>query len=611
MRRSQQAIFVGLLALAVVVALGWSFAVSAIDRREANARSVEPIAVNLNVPSGESQTTDSTATQLAPEALDGQLEATGASGEAGSAEVASAPTALNQPPLALSQAPGAPSLPRARRILTQLPETASTTPGAGAAACPSSPISVSFNLTDAMRSGGPALDPNVVWMTVDGVDVAAEVRGTRDFPQSWAELVYTPSAPLAPGGHEAWVNFPSDSGEMLAYSWSFEASDAVCAIAAPAQPAPEPAPPAAPPAAPAPPAAQPGGPPPPPVAGNDVLHFRAERTAPGPQGQSETTNIEFWFDPTNFGARLTERGGQADVSTVCAGREVTTFLTSQKRAETQVIAPPDAPTPILCPLAADIFEHKMAMDAGAVTAADADLEGVAASRIESTAPDGSGRIEVYLEKTHGLLLRETVFQRNEAGTMAEVGSTRVRYSNIERISRASAPADTFSNAVASDWIHRKTRPLSEAEARGFSALQLQWLGPDFSGMGLRSITHEELSGPPGRLNTVTVEYAQAPDPNNPPNPNQPPRQLQIFQAPPAPGQGSGGPGGPGGAPPGAQQPPQPRRENITIGGRQATLITVDQGPTIVEMTLGNTFIAITGPDRATVTQAAQNLQRLG
>jgi hypothetical protein len=197
--------------------------------------------------------------------------------------------------------------------------------------------------------------------------------------------------------------------------------------------------------------------------------------------------------------------------------------------------------------------------------------------------------------------------------MAEVGSTRVRYSTIERIARA--PGDTFSNAVASDWIHRKTRPLSEAEARSFSGLQLHWLGADFSGMGLRSITHEELSGPPGRLNTVTVEYAQAPDPNAAPNPNQPPRQLQIFQAPPAPGQSGGGPGGPGGSPPGggppgAQQQPQPRRENISVGGRQATLITVDQGPTIVEMTLGNTFVAITGPDRATVTQAAQNLQRL-
>jgi hypothetical protein len=48
-----------------------------------------------------------------------------------------------------------------------------------------------------------------------------------------------------------------------------------------------------------------------------------------------------------------------------------------------------------------------------------------------------------------------------------------------------------------------------------------------------------------------------------------------------------------------------------VGGRQATLITVDQGPTILELPMGNTFVAITGPDRATVMQAAQNLQRLG
>jgi hypothetical protein len=47
-----------------------------------------------------------------------------------------------------------------------------------------------------------------------------------------------------------------------------------------------------------------------------------------------------------------------------------------------------------------------------------------------------------------------------------------------------------------------------------------------------------------------------------------------------------------------------------VGSRQATLISVDQGPTIIEITMGSTFIAITGPDRGTVMQAAQALQRI-
>jgi hypothetical protein len=235
---------------------------------------------------------------------------------------------------------------------------------------------------------------------------------------------------------------------------------------------------------------------------------------------------------------------------------------------------------------------------------------VAAFRIESTAPDGSSRVVRLLEKAHGLLLQEQAFQRNDAGTMQEVGSTTVRYPTIDRISRSSVPAGTFSNAVESGWVHRKTRPLSEAEARSFSDLPLYWVGTDFSGMGLASISHEELSGPPGRLNTVTISYAQPPDPNQAPDPNQPPKALTIFQAPPAPQGQPGGPPPGGQGQPGGQQPAQPRRENVTVGSRQGTLITVDQGPTILEITMGNTFIAITGPDRATVTQAAGALTRL-
>jgi hypothetical protein len=640
MRRPVQA-GIGLLALAVLAVVMWPVAASLFDRPgSVSARTVDPVSINVNTPNGNTPSGEPTdrpavASEVAPaENIPGAAPAETAAAE--SAAVAAPADVAAPAAVALSAAPAAaaPAVRTAPRRLAQMPELASTTPAEGGMMCTASPVSISFALTDAMREGG-ILNPAVVWLTIDGVDVSAEVRGTRDFPQSSAELVYTPVPPLAPGYHEAWVNFPDEAGEMVTYAWTFEASDAACAPVAAPQPQEPPveAPPAAPPAQPAPPpaappAAQPAppaqaGPPPPPVSGTELLHFRAEQTAPGQQGQSQTTNLEFWFDPTSYATRLNVRDSQGEIATVCSGRESTTFYTSQRRADTQIIAPPGATGPILCPTASDILEHKIAMDIGAVVpAGEESLEGVAAFRIESNAQDGSGRVVLLLEKSHGLLLRETVY-RSESGEMREVGTTRVRYSTIERISRSSAPADTFSTTVAQDWVHRKTRLLSEAEAKAFSDLQLYWVGLDFAGMGLTSINHEELNGPPGRLNTVTVGYAQPPDPNQAPNPNQPPKQLSIFQAPPAPSQGQQGgpgPGGPGGpqasgpggsqAGPGGQQPPQPRRENVTVGSRQATLISVDQGPTIIEITMGSTFIAITGPDRGTVMQAAQALQRI-
>jgi hypothetical protein len=605
MRRPMQAL-VGLLALAVIVVFIWPFTASLFERpAPASARTVEPVSVAINVPSSG-----------APADI--------AASEA-NLEIAAAPDAATLNVAAPAEV--APALPRGPRIAAQLPAQATVFPGEGAVACPTDQVRVGFTLTDTMRDSG-ILNTSAVWLTVDGAEVPFDVIGTRDLPQSQASLVFAGGLPA--GTHEASVYFPDEAGDTWVYTWTFQTADEACPAPVATEPAPAPpvaeqpalppvsAPPVQPPVVaqapdqqPAPPAAQPSGPPPPPVTGTDVLHFRAEQTAPNPQGQAQTQNIEFWFDPASFATRLTVKGtgDQGDVSTVCSGREVVTFSPAQKRAEIRYIAPPDATGPILCPIAADVFEHKMAMDVGVVQAAgEESIDGVPAWRLEATSPDGNQRVVRFIEKSHGLLLRETVSQKNESGQMQELGTTRIRYSTLERIPKASVPADTFSASVASDWISRRTQVLSEAEARSFTAVPLYWVGLDFAGMGLVAIEQEELNGPPGRLNTVTIAYAQPPSPDQPQN--QPPKQLLIFEAPPAPGQGQGSPP-PGGQQPGAPQgQPQPRRENVTVGSRQGTLITIDQGPATLEITMGQTFIAITGPDRATVLQAAQALQRI-
>ncbi len=616
MQRPMQAL-VGLLALAAIVVFAWPFTAPLFERpAPASARTVEPVSEAMNLPS------DATAADLAPDANAADL---------------------NVDPV-VGTAPAVPSGPR---IAAQLPEQATVFPAEGSVACPTDQVRVSLMLTDAMREGG-ILNPNAVWLTVDGADVPFDVIGTRDFPQSQATLVFGGGLPA--GSHEATLYFPDENGDVSSYTWAFDTDDAACPappVAEPAPPAGEPAPPpvsapppqpappvaqppagqppAQPPAQPGQPPAQPSGPPPPPIAGTDVLHFRADQTVTGqppPQAQQgqqgqqgpQTTSTEFWFDPTTYATRLTIKDPQGDVSTVCNGREVTTLYTAQKRADTRVIAPPDATGPILCPIAADVFQYKIAMDAGAVQPAGEDtVDGVPAWRLETTSPDGNQRIVSLVDKANGLLLSQTVSQNNGSGQIQDVGSTRIRYSLVERIPKTSVSADIFSNAVPSDWISRRRRVLTEADARSFNAFPLYWLGLDYSGTGLVSIEQEELSGPPGRLTTVMILYAQPPSPDQPPNPNQPPKQIVIFEAPPAPGQGQGGSqGGPQGGPPqGAPQgQPQPRRESVSVGNRQGTLVTTDQGPTTLELNMGQTFIAITGPDRNTVIQAGQALQRM-
>jgi hypothetical protein len=59
-------------------------------------------------------------------------------------------------------------------------------------------------LQDELRQGGQ-LDPAAVRLELDGIDVTrqADIGGTQDFPQSLAEVTYSPPEPLRAGEHSA------------------------------------------------------------------------------------------------------------------------------------------------------------------------------------------------------------------------------------------------------------------------------------------------------------------------------------------------------------------------------------------------------------------------
>lgn len=107
-------------------------------------------------------------------------------------------------------------------------EITGVVPLPGGRTCRTPEIAVDLRLTNALRKAG-AFDPSRVRLTLDEVDVTrnARVRGTMDYPQSRALLVYVPKKPLAIGPHRVAVTLASGVGSRT-YAWAFTAVEGPC-----------------------------------------------------------------------------------------------------------------------------------------------------------------------------------------------------------------------------------------------------------------------------------------------------------------------------------------------------------------------------------------------
>jgi hypothetical protein len=121
--------------------------------------------------------------------------------------------------------------PNRPSLSPQRPEEISAIfPEENGAACPETEVSVGFSLAGAMLKDGE-VDPTVFSLALDGKDVTAEtdIRGTMDFPQSQATLIYRAEKPLRPGRHESAVSFPSkEAGKTQTYVWAFRVQEGPC-----------------------------------------------------------------------------------------------------------------------------------------------------------------------------------------------------------------------------------------------------------------------------------------------------------------------------------------------------------------------------------------------
>jgi len=546
------------------------------------------------------------------------------------------------------------------------PTGLSVIPDDGSQACVTDPVGASFLLNDAMRTDA-RFDPSTIAFVLDGADITgqSQIAGADDSPQSSATVWYQPADPLDAGAHQASITILDDDGQAETYGWSFTAdsceggngestppsgvSGPPLSDQPPAQPQGTPltgAPPALP-SGPAP--AIPGSPQPqsqgalPPLGrlpSESVLHVIADHSWISPQGDVQrTSQTETWIDRGNGNARTTEKDpstGNEISSTIRTGQSITQMFSQEKRAMTQIL--PDTSAPQLNEIRDALLGYRLAYEQNRlVYVGDDTIDGQPAVHVQVPPQGDSGGIDVWLRKDNGLLVREIAYAPGSSGSRQVAQTHVVTYDQVEGLSQVGA--DVFAPTIPSDWSKVVSKILSPDAASAMHDFDLYWLGSDYPGYSLVSISQDQVSGPPapgapappgGSMSFVAEVYV----------PSQPsgqgaPASVTILQRP-ASAQGaqsgrSAAPppgGGPSGGPAAGALPGGPQGEAVTINGNHGTVIVPpppptpqpSQGsqsagpapalPTILDITIGGTEVTIQGKDRAQVMQVGQDLKRL-
>lgn len=351
-----------------------------------------------------------------------------------------------------------------------------------------------------------------------------------------------------------------------------------------------------------------------PLPSRGVIHGQADYTVTVPgQEQRPTTQAEFWIDLESGDARLNEKeaGGNNEVTRVRRGVNQTVLFPQDKRARTEVA--PDEQAPYLNAIRDGVLSYRTALDQGAfVILGEEAVNGQPSLRVRPQGP-GPDLADIFLSRDYGLPVKEVTYRPNQTGGREEVQTRVSTYRGVEIVARAQLATDLFSPAIPSDWEYVTSRSLDLASAGAFRHFDLYWLGTEYSGMSLARMFHDEVVQSSGRVNVVIVDYAQpATDPQSPAAAN----QMRVVLGQPLSSEElaarSRGP-----LPPGAEQ--------VTINGRRAVVFPpqASQGssgpsdvnaaqtaPTILELPMERGLVVLYGKDRAQVTQAGRDLQKI-
>lgn len=343
--------------------------------------------------------------------------------------------------------------------------------------------------------------------------------------------------------------------------------------------------------------------PPAPIAGTDLLYVQTDHVYETPQGAAKHRRAtEFWLDTTTGDARFHEKdlAGTYEVIYVRSGRTYTRYFPLEKRALTQIAA--DDRAPFLTAVQDMMLGYKAKLAQGEVRAAGRQaVDGKAAVKVERRGlPAAVSAVDAYLDEASGLPLREVGYRLSSAGQIEQVETHQLTHKRDERLPRSQVPANHFAVATPAGWASTTARYLTPATAASFRQYDLYWLGPSYGGLPLFGITHDEVvrpaGPPPSRSSGVAVLYAHPFSDGR-----RQPGDLSVVQGPPPSAE----------TPVGRPRPPRPgNAEQVTVGGRQATLYSAGRGHVQVELTIGGTFITVHGAERGQVLQAAQSLRRL-
>jgi antitoxin (DNA-binding transcriptional repressor) of toxin-antitoxin stability system len=355
-----------------------------------------------------------------------------------------------------------------------------------------------------------------------------------------------------------------------------------------------------------------------------ILHLVLEENFRSTSQGEQNSRKELWLDLGNGNYRAVSReaSGGSEIVVVRNGRTVAQLVPSDRRAFTQIL--PDDNAPQLNSVREQLLIHKQAAEQGGLTLlGEESASGRAALKVRPNGLPPTERVELWLDKDYGLLLRE-VISRRDGDAWEEVSNRGVSYPTIEVLTAGQAGEELFSTNVPPEYEQEITRLLTPVMAGTVRDLDLYWLGEQYGGMRAPYLIEQQVPGPRGAPVTLySIAYTPAPSEPQSPPPDAAAMENQVTVINRLMSQEEITARERGERP--------PNSESVTVGGRRGIVINLqqDQQPSggsqnagqarpasssapnvVLDLTAGNTNIQILAKDRGRAVQAGEALVRL-
>lgn len=336
-------------------------------------------------------------------------------------------------------------------------------------------------------------------------------------------------------------------------------------------------------------------------------HIKATETVTDDQSGDVTTKyIEFWYDPDTQRARYEESNANGNTAEIEVRNGLTYSTYWPQDDESYVMTAADSSAPFLDEVKGELLKYQSKIQAeprsviGTQTYND---ETVYVTRTGMNDEASSSQslngytTEAYVSQDSGLPLKETLYQQSDIGGQTELGTIQYSYSLKAYIDPSQVPASVFTTDIPNTGYSERQTYLSPASASSFSPFTPYWLGSSYGSIPIFGIDYDQETDGTEQDNTLAVTYAFPYEDGV----QKSQQQITLTESLPLSSEAMASDN---------SEPDTEIGEPVVVNGHQATLYDHQTDDVTLELTIGGTYITISGYSRDQVLDAASKLHEL-